>query len=107
MAERLSLASDESGSSLAVVKDSARDDGQAYSGGRSAAMDALEARRGGVSSGVMGSRELTGVVLKAGLETGSRDIVGGVGGRALPGSTGDVRGGMVAMSCRRVRRAPP
>jgi hypothetical protein len=44
----------------------------------------------------MGSRELTGVVLKADLEAGSRDIVGGVGGRALPGSlraAGDIRGG--------------
>jgi hypothetical protein len=44
-------------------------------------------------SGVMGSREWTGVVLKAGFETGSRGIVGGVGGRALPGWIGDVRGG--------------
>jgi hypothetical protein len=39
--ERLSLGSD--GSSLAVVKDSARDEGHAYSGGRSAAKEAVEA----------------------------------------------------------------
>lgn len=109
----LSSRSEEKGSSLAVRKESALEDGYVYIGGRSSvalvplvpleALEALEALvRGGLGSGVGGLRALTGVLrddfcdmrefltLSASggcsgicVDLPSWEAVGGVGGRPL------------------------
>jgi hypothetical protein len=103
----LSSRSEEKGSSLAVWKESALEEGYVYMGGRSSvalvALEAFEALvRGGLGSGVGGLRALTGVLrddfcemselrtLSASgscsgiwVEDPSCEAVGGVGGRPL------------------------